>query len=549
MVNINRVVSQCGSRLFCAFLFLPLLAAAQNQLGWHVLQGYVLDSQERLCPEAISKACFPAEVEKIYEASQYYPLWDDEPARQELILQLKSLAYAELVPGLGQRLLELEQLSHYPDSRAFDIMATDSLLVYKAAIEQLQSQPNRLFKDHLLQIAQYSVLPQNLELSRSMLKNELIQLRPRSKRLESSIAYAEKLRSRPRHGFDLPKPYRLIREEQPIPNGSALLDILHTYGDLGASDYQELKQQSVILNTGKLNLAIKSFQLRNGLDVDGLIGPATAKQLALPYSEVARVIALNLQRSRLGTHSTERPLIQVNIPDYMLRITQRDELLFESKVIVGRTSRPTYLFSSSLNTMVVNPSWNVPTTIKREDVIPKVKESLDYLQKQNLKIVKSWRDRSVILPEQIEWSTVNPNTFPYEFQQDPGPGNALGKVKFLMPNDYSVFLHDTPSRSLFSKSKRNFSSGCVRVEKADELAEFIIDYQHRKGIAPYQQMVSDNQQDTVSLGRRVNVDVMYMTAWIDENDQLQLREDVYGYDRPGGKRVKSKYITLKNFRY
>ncbi len=140
-----------------------------------------------------------------------------------------------------------------------------------------------------------------------------------------------------------------------------------------------LSELEVINNSGEVNYAIRAFQRRNGLEDDGVIGPATAKQLTLPYSEVARVIALNLQRSRFGSREADRPLIQVNIPDYMLRLTQQDEVLFESKVIVGRTSRPTYLFSSSLNTMVVNPYWNVPTTIKQEDVIPKVKESLNYL--------------------------------------------------------------------------------------------------------------------------------------------------------------------------
>ncbi len=118
-----------------------------------------------------------------------------------------------------------------------------------------------------------------------------------------------------------------------------------------------------------------------------------------------------------------------------------------------------------------------------------------------------------------------------------------------MPNDYSVFLHDTPSRRLFDKTKRNFSSGCVRVEKADELAEIILQHQRRSGMAPYQQMVNDDEQDTVSLARRVNVDFMYVTAWVDENEQLQLREDIYGYDRPGDKRVEPQYITLKDFSY
>jgi len=549
MFDINRVVSKCCSRLFYAILLVPAVAAAQNQLGWQVLQGYESISQVQLCSQSTNKTCFPDKLESIYAANDYFPLWTDESVRQEFFVQFKSLVYAELVPGLEQRLFELEQLFLEPDQRSFDLIATDSLLIYKAIINQLQAKPSRLFKHHTLRVPQQFSLELGAPLSSLTLMTELQKLRPRVKRLDSSVVVAEKLRQRQPHRFKLANRKTLIRVDQRIPHGSALLDVLYSYGDLTPADYKLLKQQTVIMNTGKVNRAIRAFQYRNGLETDGVIGPATAKQLALPYFEVSRVIALNLQRSRFSSSMSDRPLIQVNIPDYMLRITQRDKLLFESKVIVGRTSRPTNLFTSSLNTMVVNPSWNVPTTIKQEDVIPKVKHSLDYLIEKNLKIVKSWRDRSVILPEQIEWSNVNPETFPYEFQQGPGPSNALGKVKFLMPNDYSIFLHDTPSRSLFRKSKRNLSSGCVRVEKADELAEFIIGYQRRSGITPYKKMVRDMASDTVSLARRVDVDVMYLTAWVDENDQLQLREDIYGYDRPSTQVVEPKYISLKDFSY
>ncbi|RWX57167.1 L,D-transpeptidase family protein [Photobacterium chitinilyticum] len=555
MFKIIWVIRHGLNFLTFTVLFTTAASATQNQLGWQFLNQHELTSQNKLCAESIQSyhhaynVCFPELIEEGYTANDYSPVWAEESLRQELFVQLKSLAYAELVPGVDERLAELEQLTQYQDQRSFDLLATDSLLVYKSVIAQLQENPSWLFKHQLLVVPRQSYAELNLPFSAASIKEELYRLRPQIKRFERSVALAEWFRNQLPHQLELSSHNRVIKQDQFISNGHRLLDVLYSYGDISQIDYEVLSELEVINNSGEVNYAIRAFQRRNGLEDDGVIGPATAKQLTLPYSEVARVIALNLQRSRFGSRETGRPLIQVNIPDYMLRLTQQDEVLFESKVIVGRTSRPTYLFSSSLNTMVVNPYWNVPTTIKQEDVIPKVKESLNYLAEKNLKIVKSWRDRSVILPEQIEWSTVDPETFPYEFQQGPGPANALGKVKFLMPNDYSVFLHDTPSRRLFDKAKRNFSSGCVRVEKADELAEIILQHQRRSGMAPYQQMVNDDEQDTVSLARRVNVDFMYVTAWIDENEQLQLREDIYGYDRPGDKRVEPQYITLKDFSY
>ncbi|WP_299015096.1 L,D-transpeptidase family protein [uncultured Photobacterium sp.] len=549
MIDIVRVINKSCKRLLYLLAVFPVISVAEPRLGWQALNDYEPRSQRQLCSYSSNKVCFSNELEKIYQSNDFSPIWSDESLRNELILQLKSLAYAELVPGLELRLVELDWLSKKKDQRGFDLLATDSLLVYKAIIQQVQERPSRLFKNHKLHIPQQSYLDFKQLISPQNLHDELLSLRPKVKRLENSIAVADKFKQLPPHSFSLVSRKQVIRRNQEIANGHALLDVLFQYGDLARGDYEWLRQQPVIENSGAVNVAIKDFQRRNGLSVDGSIGPTTAAQLALPYTEVARVIALNLQRSRFGSNGGKRPVIQVNIPDYMLKITRQDQLLFESKVIVGRASRPTNLFSSSLNTMVVNPTWNIPMTIKQKDVIPKVKKSPKYLAQKNMKIVKSWVDRSEILPEQIEWSMVNPKTFPYEFQQGPGPSNALGRVKFLMPNDYAIYLHDTPARSLFSRNKRNLSSGCVRVERAEELAKFILAYQRRSSQEAFDKMVLDEEPDTVSLARRMDVEFMYLTAWVDENDQLQLREDIYGYDRPGKKPVKSEFVTLKDFRY
>ncbi|GAL03737.1 hypothetical protein JCM19237_6631 [Photobacterium aphoticum] len=175
-----------------------------------------------------------------------------------------------------------------------------------------------------------------------------------------------------------------------------------------------------------------------------------------------------------------------------------------------------------------------------------MKRSPDYLQRKNLTIINSWRDRTEIPADQIEWSTVDPETFPYEFMQGPGPTNALGNVKFLMPNDYSIYLHDTPARGLFNRTKRNLSSGCVRVEKAAELADYILDYQRRS--QSYRHFVKTDEIDNINLPRKIDVDFTYVTAWVDENDVLQMREDIYGYDRPIREPVEEKFSTLKNYR-
>ncbi|KHT65424.1 hypothetical protein RJ45_01230 [Photobacterium gaetbulicola] len=512
-----------------------------------------LSSHQQLCGFVQSNLCFSDELKRIYAANGYMPLWRDNELRDMLETRLRVLAFSGLVPGIDRRLAELAELGKVADQRAYDILATDTYLLYEALTHQLYSEPSMMFRHQTLSLEpdlDNEVLPGSVNataFNAVFLTSRLIGNGDNFVMNKRVVAQVERLSQLPPHRYQLNgKP--LIKLNQPVPNGLAMIAVLNTYGDLSDESFEQLSAEPTLTNSGELNQAIRRFQQRNGLEDDGVIGPATARQLALPYSEVARLLALNLYRSQLGATGNERPIIRVNIPDYRLQITHQQQVVFESRVIVGRTTRPTNLFSSSMNIMVVNPYWNVPQTIKTKDVIPGMKASSDYLQQTNLKMIRSWDDRTEISPEMVEWSNVDPNTFPYEFMQSPGRGNALGNVKFLMPNDFSVYLHDTPSRSLFNKAKRNLSSGCVRVEKAAELAAYVLDYQQRPRWRNYQQLVSDGRTNTITLPRKIDVDVTYVTAWIDENDQLQLREDIYGYDRPIKRPVKLQYSTVKNYR-
>ncbi|AJR08533.1 murein L,D-transpeptidase [Photobacterium gaetbulicola] len=512
-----------------------------------------LSSHQQLCGFVQSSLCFSDEVKRIYAANGYMPLWWNNELRELLETRLRVLAFSGLVSGIDRRLAELAELEQVADQRAYDILATDTYLLYEALMHQLYSEPSLMFRHQTLILypdSENGVLPGSVAASVinvPFLTSRLIGYGDNFAMTKGVLAQVERFYQLPAHSYQ-PHGRQLIKLNESVPNGLAMLAVLNAYGDLSDESFEQLSAEPTLINNGELNQAIRRFQQRNGLEDDGVIGPATAQQLALPYSEVARLLALNLYRSQLGATGNERPIIRVNIPDYRLQITHQQEVVFESRVIVGRTARPTNLFSSSMNIMVVNPYWNVPETIKTKDVIPGMKASSDYLQQTNLKMIRSWDDRTEISPEMVEWSNVDPNTFPYEFMQSPGRGNALGNVKFLMPNDFSVYLHDTPSRSLFNKARRNLSSGCVRVEKAAELAEYVLDYQQRPSWRNYQQLVSDGRTNTITLPRKIDVDVTYVTAWVDENNQLQLREDIYGYDRPIKRPVKLQYSTVKNYR-
>ncbi|MDX1304603.1 L,D-transpeptidase family protein [Photobacterium sp.] len=549
MFDHKRVFLQWyGQFLVLFFLLLSGgTSAGENFLSWSYLDNVAVNSSRKLCPSTGSKVCFAQLSENAYAANNFYPFWQQKALRKELELQLKSVADTEMVPGLSERLSELRTLALRTDQRAYDLLATDSYYVYQVYLAQIKRDRSTLFKTEPLTISNES----NVMLSQHMLPLTLTKLqssRPQNTKFEQAMVIVEKMQKLPSHSLSSFRLQREIHQGGIITAGQGVIRVLYDQGDLNQSDFERLSQSESINNSGVVFDSIKRFQRRHGLVVDGIIGLETAMRLTMPYDEIARRIALNLQRSRVTNYVDNIPHIWVNIPDYMLRIFNGNEVVFESKVIVGRSTRPTNLFSSSINTMVINPSWNVPVTIKRKDIVPNVKRSRDYLVKHNMQILKSWRDRTEIPVDQIDWQSVNPKTFPYEFQQGPGPNNALGKVKFLMPNDYSIFLHDTPTRGLFGKTKRNFSSGCVRVEKAEDLANFIIDFQRRSNIAPYSAMVNNNNSDTVYLSKRLGVDFIYLTAWIDEHNALQMREDIYGYDSPRAEPVESQYISMKNFR-
>ncbi|MFB9935688.1 L,D-transpeptidase family protein [Photobacterium aphoticum] len=527
----------------------------QSRLDYALTQPDALNSFRQLCVNATQALCFDVAVDRIYAANGYMPIWESLMLREALYTRLRTLDYAKLMPGMAERIMELEYLEAKQDQRGFDILATDSYLVYQVVMQQMTKRPSLLFRHQTLPQVNHQMLtalethPVNAFLrigaNEDALMNSLRVNEAEFTVTQRSLLQARRYQDLAPHEY-VPTPRLMVREGQLVPNGHKVIEILYQHGDLSEHDYDWLQHEAIITNRGAVHMALQRFQQRNGLHVDGIYGPATSRQLALPYEEVARLIALNLHRNQFGATGAERPSIRVNIPDYHMIITHKDEVVFESKVIVGRTARPTNLFSSALSVMVVNPRWNVPETIKKEDVIPGMKRSPDYLQRKNLTIINSWRDRTEIPADQIEWSTVDPETFPYEFMQGPGPTNALGNVKFLMPNDYSIYLHDTPARGLFNRTKRNLSSGCVRVEKAAELADYILDYQRRS--QSYRHFVKTDEIDNINLPRKIDVDFTYVTAWVDENDVLQMREDIYGYDRPIREPVEEKFSTLKNYR-
>ncbi len=280
-----------------------------------------------------------------------------------------------------------------------------------------------------------------------------------------------------------------------------------------------------------LERAVIFFQKRHGLEDDGVVGPATLSALNVPLKQRIRQMELNLERLRWILGNQEQRSIDVNIANFRLNVIENGKSVLSMKVVVGKPYLSTPVFTAKLTYLVINPSWNVPDSIARKEILKKIRKDPRYLAKENMEVLKGWGPREEeINPETIDWSRIRPGTLPYRFRQRPGPLNALGRIKFMLPNKYNVYLHDTPARSLFSQNVRTFSHGCTRIEKPVELAEYLL-----RDAGWTQEKILDaiakGEEQKIRIPHPLNVNFLYLTAWVDQEGVLQFRNDIYGRDK------------------
>ena len=274
--------------------------------------------------------------------------------------------------------------------------------------------------------------------------------------------------------------------------------------------------------------AVKAFQARNGLDADGSVGLATLAALNVPVDARISQIRVNLERGRWLLHDLDPTLVVVNVAGYEVYYLRDGKLVWWARAQVGKPYRATPIFRSTMTYLVLNPTWTVPPTILANDILPAQRRDRSTLARKRLEAVD--HSGRPVPESSIDWANVTPRNFGYTLRQQPGPENALGRVKFMFPNEYAVYLHDTPSKNLFEKSERALSSGCIRIENPFELADLLLEGQSDWDRAAIERALDAGKTQTVTLARPVPVLLSYWTAWVDRNGVLQLRPDIYGRD-------------------
>lgn len=280
--------------------------------------------------------------------------------------------------------------------------------------------------------------------------------------------------------------------------------------------------------TDGLAAGVRSFQERHGLEADGVIGPATLEAMNVAVETRIDQLRINLERARWVTGGVEDDFIIVNIAGFRAYLVNDRKIVWETKVQVGKPYHQTPVFRDEISYVVMNPTWTVPYSIATKEMLPRIQRDSDYFKTRTFDVRN--RAGENVDPDTIDWSALSRGNFPYTFVQRPGPRNALGRIKFIFPNKYAVYLHDTPSKSLFGRSERAFSHGCIRTENPFDLAELLLQPKgwDRERIDA---QIESEETKTVHLAEPLPVLLLYWTADIGADGESHFYKDVYDRDQ------------------
>jgi len=554
----------------------------------------VLSTEKKPLKIAERKIYAPKVLQSFYSKRLYAPVWNNEVAIQQLIVALHSAVHEGLTPEdyhlqailtLHRKIKENKDKLHQAER---DILMTDAALTYASHLLWGKTDPAKLLGSWNIEpkpLAQDTLamleeairnrrLPHTLERLKPQaypyrhLKKYLAWFRrlatetnwenvhfketlkphmthenvPALRRRLAHLGYAadtlpEVLRPPYRHAF-LVLPARRIADsllrqaaEPPLPDYAPLPpmweekrqhlndSLLIVYTENAKFQYDSLLQE-----------AVRCFQRAYGLADDAEVGKKTLEALNQSPQEAIDRICINLERMRWTFRSLEQNYVIVNIAGFELFVYKNDQIYWKTKVMVGRPYRKTPVFRAEIDHIVLNPTWTVPPGILRGDIFPKLRRGdLSYLSSHNMQVLS--RQGQVLNPASIDWPTaLKTRPFPYIFRQPPGDDNALGRIKLMFPNPHAVYLHDTPSKHLFDRSSRAFSSGCVRVQDPFRLAKILLNDPEVWTDEKFANIRATDAVTRVNLPEKWPLYLMYWTAGVDETGNIYFREDIYERD-------------------
>ena len=473
-------------------------------------------------------------LSRFYTARNYQPAWT-APARVDALLQAIAAAQDDGLEPRDYFLETLQRLAPFalgptssPTLRAdFDLLATEALIRLWASLIVGKVDPATLDTTWHIPVAP---LPPDgaatLEMiaSSDTLAGAVAALAPHHPlylRLRGELARYRGLEAT--GGWERVPGGPNLEAGDIDPRIPLLRRRLTTSGDLDPTDAPDTSEAF----TPPLASALVRFQVRHGLYPDGVLGARTLAELNVPVSARIGALRVNLERGRWVLPDLGGTFVAVNIAGFESYFVRRDTLVWRAPSIVGQPFRQTPEFRATMTYLVVNPTWTVPELLLDEDVFPAVRRDSNYLAAHAMEVLD--RQGASVDPATIDWNWYRGRSFPYRIVQAPGGSNPLGRIKFMFPNPYAVYLHDTPARELFRKPQRTFSSGCIRIEHPLTLAELLLEGS-RWTPSTLDSVVAAGAERTISLPRGIPVVVLYWTAWSAEDGTANFRSDVYQRD-------------------
>ncbi len=443
------------------------------------------------------------------------------PAAENVITVLENSAKKGLVP----KNYHIDAIKS-AQGNAADVLLTEAVLSYMRDLSVGQPELIKADKEWLLPRDEFSpetLLVPNLESEKlSQLLQDIEPKHVQYQRIQKALG-------------DVLEKSQLLEKEELFPEGAKLAK-----GDQGER-VKKLRQRLAYLNypaeSGKNELvfdqnlkeAVMAFQKDHLLEPDGVVGARTQKELNLTNKDRVYQLMTNLERWRWMPKDMGSHYLVVDIPGFEYYVMKEGKETMRAKTVVGMAQRSTPVFMASMNHIVFAPYWHVPRSMAVKDKLPQLKRDPERLARSKIRIFD--RDGNEIDPTMVDWSQYNTNNFPYRLRQDPGSYNALGKVKFMFPNKHAIYLHDTPQKSLFSKTERTFSSGCIRIENPIELAEYFLKDQDWK-VDKIKSAYNGNSEKTIRLKEEMRFPVytLYMTVNVGDDGAVQYRSDIYSRD-------------------